>query len=179
VNLSSGHISTEPLPEQALRLLLGGKGLGAYYLFNEQAPGVDPLAPDNNLIFNVGPLTGTTAPTAGRFGSTPKSPATNTYSDAYCGGYFGQTLKYAGYDALIVQGAASEPVSIVIDNDQWKFDRRASCGAQRSPPPPSACGMTSGATGNRSSSGRRVRNRRTSPASSTIRARWRAAVWAR
>ena len=118
VNLSSGHISTEPLPEAALRPLLGGKGLGAYYLFNEQAPGVDPLSPENNLIFNVGPLTGTTAPTAGRFGSTTKSPATNTYSDAYCGGYFGQTLKYAGYDAVIVQGAASEPVSIVIDNDR-------------------------------------------------------------
>ena len=111
VNLSSGRISTEPLPEPALRLLLGGKGLGAYYLFNEQAPGVEALSPDNNLIFNVGPLTGTTAPTAGRFGSTTKSPATGTYSDAYCGGYFGQTLKYAGYDALIVQGAASEPVS--------------------------------------------------------------------
>ena len=118
VNLSSGHISTEPLPEQILRPLLGGKGLGAYYLLNEQAPGVDPLSPENNLIFNVGPLTGTTAPTAGRFGSTTKSPATNTYSDAYCGGYFGQTMKYAGYDAIIVQGAASEPVSIEIDNDR-------------------------------------------------------------
>jgi aldehyde:ferredoxin oxidoreductase len=88
VNLSSGHISTEPLPEPALRLLLGGKGLGAYYLFNEQAPGVEALSPENNLIFSVGPLTGTTAPTAGRFGSTTKSPATGTYSDAYCGGYF-------------------------------------------------------------------------------------------
>jgi aldehyde:ferredoxin oxidoreductase len=118
INLSSGHISTEPLPEQALRLLLGGKGLGAYYLFNEQAPGVDALSPENKLIFNVGPLTGTTAPTAGRFGSTTKSPATGTYSDAYCGGYFGQTLKYAGYDAIIVEGAASEPVLIAIDNDR-------------------------------------------------------------
>jgi aldehyde:ferredoxin oxidoreductase len=118
VNLSSGHISAEPLPEQILRPLLGGKGLGAYYLFSEQVPGVGALSPENNLIFNVGPLTGTTAPTAGRFGSTTKSPATNTYSDAYCGGYFGQMLKYAGYDALIVQGAAGEPVSIVIDNDR-------------------------------------------------------------
>ncbi len=118
IDLSSGHISTEPLPEKALRLLLGGKGLGAYYLINEQAPGVDPLSPDNKLILNVGPLTGTTAPTAGRFGSTTKSPATGTYSDAYCGGYFGQTMKYAGYDAVIVEGAASEPVSIEIDNDR-------------------------------------------------------------
>ena len=118
VNLNSGRISTEPLPEVALRPLLGGKGLGAYYLLKEQPAGVQPLSPDNKLIFNVGPLTGTTAPTAGRFGSTTKSPSTNTYSDAYCGGYFGQTMKYAGYDAIIVDGAASEPVSIAIDNDR-------------------------------------------------------------
>jgi aldehyde:ferredoxin oxidoreductase len=118
IDLSSGSILTEPLPEAALRPLLGGKGLGAYYLLKEQPAGVEPLSPGNKLIFNVGPLTGTTAPTAGRFGSTTKSPATNTYSDAYCGGYFGQTMKYAGYDAIIVEGAASEPVSIVIDNDR-------------------------------------------------------------
>ena len=89
IDLSSGQISTEPLPEEVLRLLLGGKGLGAYYLLKEQPPGVAALSPDNKLILNVGPLTGTTAPTAGRFGSTTKSPATGTYSDAYCGGYFG------------------------------------------------------------------------------------------
>jgi aldehyde:ferredoxin oxidoreductase len=118
IDLNTGRISTEALPEAALRPLLGGKGLGAYLLVNEQQPGVEALSPDNNLIFNVGPLTGTTAPTAGRFGSTTKSPATNTYSDAYCGGYFGQTMKYAGYDAIIVQGAASEPVTIEIDNDR-------------------------------------------------------------
>lgn len=118
IDLNSGHISTEPLPEKALRLLLGGKGLGAYYLLKEQPAGVEPLSPDNRLIFNVGPLTGTTVPTAGRFGSTTKSPATGTYSDAYCGGYFGQTMKYAGYDAIIVEGAANEPVSIAIDNDR-------------------------------------------------------------
>jgi aldehyde:ferredoxin oxidoreductase len=65
---------------------------------------------------DVGPLTGTTAPTGGRLGSTTKSPATGTYSDAYCGGFIGQALKYAGYDAVILQGAAPEPVLLVIDD---------------------------------------------------------------
>jgi aldehyde:ferredoxin oxidoreductase len=116
VDLSTGRITTEPLPERAMPLLLGGKGLGAYLLLTEQRPGVDPLSPENRLIMNVGPLTGTTAPTAGRFGSTTKSPATGTYSDSYCGGYFGQTLKYAGYDAVILQGAAPEPVMLVVDD---------------------------------------------------------------
>ncbi len=116
VDLTSGSITTEPLPEPVMPLLLGGKGLGAYLLLTEQRRGVPPLSPENRLILNVGPLTGTTAPTAGRFGSTTKSPATGTYSDSYCGGYFGQMLKYAGYDAVILQGAASAPVMLVVDD---------------------------------------------------------------
>jgi aldehyde:ferredoxin oxidoreductase len=102
-------------------LLLGGKGLGAWLLYNEQGAYVDPLGPENQLIFHTGPLTGTTAPTAGRFGVTTKSPATGTYFDAYCGGYWGQMLKYAGYDALVVTGAAQTPSLIVIDDDQVKI----------------------------------------------------------
>ena len=118
VDLSSGRFSKEPLPEAALLPLLGGKGLGAYLLLNELPAGIEPLSPENKLILNVGPLTGTTAPTAGRLGSTTKSPATRTYSDAYCGGYFGNTMKYAGYDAIILEGAADEPVLLVIDDDR-------------------------------------------------------------
>jgi aldehyde:ferredoxin oxidoreductase len=97
-------------------LVLGGKGLGAWLLYQEGNPGVDPLSPENLLIFHNGPLTGTTAPTAGRFGCTTISPATKTYSDAYCGGYWGQMLKYAGYDALVLSGAAEEPTLLVIDD---------------------------------------------------------------
>jgi aldehyde:ferredoxin oxidoreductase len=118
VDLSTGGISTTPLPAEAMPLILGGKGLGAWLLYHEQAPGVEPLAPANHLIFHNGPLTGTTAPTAGRFGCTTRSPATAAYCDSYCGGYWGQMLKYAGYDALVLSGAASEPVMLVIDNDQ-------------------------------------------------------------
>jgi len=119
VDLTTGAITRQSLPgEETMRLLLGGKGLGAYLLYKEQPAGIDPLSQQNHLILNVGPLTGTTSPTAGRLGSTTKSPATKTYSDAYCGGYFGQTMKYAGYDAIILQGAASEPVMLVIDNDR-------------------------------------------------------------
>ncbi len=118
VDLTTGQITAEALPEQVMPLLLGGKGLGAYLMLREQRPGVAPLAPQNRLILNVGPLTGTPAPTSGRFGSTTKSPATGTYSDSYCGGYFGQMMKYAGYDGVILQGAAPEPVMLVIDNGQ-------------------------------------------------------------
>ncbi len=117
VDLTSGQITTTPLPADMMPLLLGGKGLGAWLLYTEQAAGTDPLSPDNMLIFHNGPLTGTTAPTAGRFGVTTRSPATGTYFDAYSGGYWGQMLKYAGYDALVITGAAKTPVVLVIDND--------------------------------------------------------------
>lgn len=117
VNLSTGSITTSPLPTKAMPLILGGKGLGAWLLCTEQTAGVDPLSAENHLIFHTGPLTGTTAPTAGRFGLTTKSPATGTYFDTYCGGYWGNMLKYAGYDALVITGAAQKPVMLVIEED--------------------------------------------------------------
>lgn len=115
VDLTSGSIETTPLPAEVMPLLLGGKGLGAWLLYTEQPAGVDPLSPENHMIFHTGPLTGTTAPTAGRFGLTTKSPATGTYFDAYCGGYWGNMFKYAGYDALVVTGASETPCMLVID----------------------------------------------------------------
>ncbi|HEX9090472.1 MAG TPA: aldehyde ferredoxin oxidoreductase N-terminal domain-containing protein, partial [Anaerolineales bacterium] len=118
VNLSTGSIETTALPAEVMPLILGGKGLGAWLLYTEQPAGVHPLSPENLMIFHTGPLTGTTAPTAGRFGLTTKSPATGTYFDAYCGGYWGNMLKYAGYDALVVTGSAKNPVMLVIDGAQ-------------------------------------------------------------
>jgi aldehyde:ferredoxin oxidoreductase len=118
IDLSTGSIETTPLPAEVMPLILGGKGLGAWLLYTEQPAGVDPLSPENHLIFHTGPLTGTTAPTAGRFGLTTRSPATGTYFDAYCGGYWGNVFKYAGYDALVITGAASTPVMLVIDGNR-------------------------------------------------------------
>jgi len=118
VDLTSGVVETTRLPADVMPLILGGKGLGAWLLYHEQPAGVEPLSPENHLIFHNGPLTGTSAPTAGRFGCTTRSPATGTYSDSYCGGYWGQMLKYAGYDALVLSGSTSEPVLLVISDDQ-------------------------------------------------------------
>lgn len=118
VELTNSNIETTPLPAEAMPLILGGKGLGAWLLYHEQSAGVDPLSPDNHLIFHNGPLTGTSAPTAGRFGVTTRSPATGTYCDSYCGGYWGQMLKYAGYDALVLRGSAPGPSILLIDGDQ-------------------------------------------------------------
>lgn len=118
VDLTHGTVEKTPLPADAMPLVLGGKGLGAWLLYQEQPAGVPPLAPENRLILHVGPLTGTSAPTAGRFGCTTRSPATGAYCDNYSGGYWGAALKYAGYDALVVHGQAAEPTVLVIDDQQ-------------------------------------------------------------
>ena len=117
VNLTNRRCTTERLDPDITKLLLGGKGLGAYYLYKESVPHADPLSPENPFILVVGPLTGTSAPTSGRFGIVTKSPATHTFLDSYCGGFFGQTMKFAGYDAIIVEGASDNPLTLVIDND--------------------------------------------------------------
>jgi aldehyde:ferredoxin oxidoreductase len=115
VDLSTGQIQVEPLDEGLARSYLGGRGLGARLLFAEVGPKVQPLSPENRLIFATGPLTGTRAQTSGRFSVTTKSPLTGTILDANSGGTWGVTLKRAGFDALIVQGSSERPVCLTID----------------------------------------------------------------
>jgi aldehyde:ferredoxin oxidoreductase len=126
VDLTTGKIEVTQLPQEVMPLILGGKGLGAWLFYTEGPARVKPLSPENRLIFHNGPLTGTTAPTAGRFGCTTRSPATGAYLDCYCGGYWGNMLKYAGYDALVVTGAAAEPVLLSIDGSQVEIRPAAS-----------------------------------------------------
>jgi len=120
VNLSDESSKVESLPEDIFFYLLGGKGLGIYLLAH-QPPKIDPFSRENQLIFVTGPLTGTIAPTAGRFGVVTKSPATNGFLDSYCGGFLGPEIKRAGYDAIIFQGKAESPVVVNINNDNIEF----------------------------------------------------------
>lgn len=118
IDLSSGTIRTSPLDMQMARLFLGGRGLGGRMLWDMVGPEVDPLAPENVLIFATGPLTATGAPTTNRFSVSTKSPLTGTILDANSGGRWGMFLKRAGYDALIIRGQAERPVWIEIDGER-------------------------------------------------------------
>jgi len=122
IDLTRQSVLSEKLDENVMQHFLGGKGLGTYLLYRGLKAHTAPLSPDNMLILAVGPLTGTNAPTSGRFCVMCKSPATGTISDAYCGGFFGSTLKYAGYDAIVISGAASSPIKIIIDNDNVSLE---------------------------------------------------------
>ncbi|MFH1331296.1 MAG: aldehyde ferredoxin oxidoreductase family protein [Actinomycetota bacterium] len=118
VDLTSGSVTSEPLDPALAHAYIGGRGLNARILYDEVGVGVDPLGPGNKLILGVGPCSGTPVPGSQRFTVSMKSPATGLYADSNCGGSFGATLKYAGYDVLIVEGASPEPVYLWIDDDR-------------------------------------------------------------
>ncbi len=116
VNLTTGEITPEDVPEEMYRSLLGGYGLGSRLLFDRIPAGADPLGPDNVLGFFPGLLTGT--PLFGqRFQVVAKSPKNGGWGDANCGGDFGPHLKFTGYDGLLVYGRAEKPVYIFINDD--------------------------------------------------------------
>ncbi|HSW35160.1 MAG TPA: aldehyde ferredoxin oxidoreductase family protein [Candidatus Limnocylindrales bacterium] len=118
INLSTGKATTEPLNERWAHDYLGGKGLSIKYLFEELAPGIDPLSPDNKLVLMTGPTTGTIVPNSGKLAVAAKSPATGTILDCSIGGRFAPELKYAGYDAAIIEGKSKVPVYLVVEDDK-------------------------------------------------------------
>ncbi len=120
VNLSNRTISAEDIDGRFCRKYLGGAGFVNYFLLKELAPGVDPLSPDNKLVFAAGPLTGLSLPGSGRHCVGGKSPLTGGIAKAEAGEFWGAELKRAGFDAVIVEGKADRPVYL------WVHDGEAS-----------------------------------------------------
>jgi len=121
INLSEQTAKEEELPLQVAQDFIGGAGFGIKYLFDEVKGGADPLGPENKLIFVSGPLSGTSVPCASRMAVTAKSPLTGAVGMALTGGYFPVELKFAGYDALIVEGKAAAPTYVWIKNGDVRF----------------------------------------------------------
>ena len=114
VNLTDRQVSIEEPDDLFYRRYLGGAGFVSYYLLKELKPGIDPLSPDNILIFALGPLTGTPVPGGSRNCIGAKSPLSGGIAKSEVGGYFGYELKRAGFDTLIVEGRADRPVYLWI-----------------------------------------------------------------
>ncbi|HED24628.1 MAG TPA: ABC transporter ATP-binding protein [Firmicutes bacterium] len=121
VNLTDKSSKEEKTDEQLTREYIGGAGFGIKYLFDEVPAGADPLGLENKLIFAPGPFTGTNVPCASRIAVTAKSPLTGAVGMALSGGDFPAELKFAGYDALIIEGKASEPLILWIKDGEVKF----------------------------------------------------------
>ncbi|MCL2497021.1 MAG: aldehyde ferredoxin oxidoreductase family protein [Symbiobacteriaceae bacterium] len=125
INLSDKSHRLDCRDEEFYRTWIGGRGMGAKIIYDEVPVDTDPLGPENLLYMSGGPLSGVYAPATGKTSFVCKSPATGGYGDSNVGGHIGPELKYAGYDALIFEGAAAEPTVVVIDDDKITFQSAA------------------------------------------------------
>ena len=114
VNLTTGKIWKEKMDEATRRSYVGGRGFAAKVLFEELEPGIDPLGPENKLVVAVGPTTGARFPGNARYGIFAKSPLTGIWGEGHAAGYFGPELKFAGFDAIIIEGASKDPVYLFV-----------------------------------------------------------------
>ncbi len=118
VNLSENAIAEKPVSQEMKDTFTGGRGFGLWLLWNGTKPGVKWDDPENELCIACGPLGGTTLfPGSGKSIAVTISPVTGSVVDSNVGGYFGPFLKFAGWDAIEIQGKADEDVVIVIDGD--------------------------------------------------------------
>jgi aldehyde:ferredoxin oxidoreductase len=121
VDLNSRSTRVEEPDEIFYRLYVGGGLLGVYYLLKETQPGIDPLSPDNLLIFSNSVIAGYPAAGLVRYIVTAKSPLTDGIGETRCEGRWAVSLKKSGYDAIILHGAAESPAGLMIDGGQISF----------------------------------------------------------
>ncbi|HLE30199.1 MAG TPA: aldehyde ferredoxin oxidoreductase N-terminal domain-containing protein, partial [Anaerolineales bacterium] len=120
VDLTHGKVTYEPLHQDDLRKYIGGRGLGAKYVF-DNGPDVEPLSPKNILVFMTGPLSGTDVNLSGRIAVCAKSPLTGTITDSHHGGWSGSRLKWAGLDGLVFSGKAEKPMYALVSDGEVKL----------------------------------------------------------
>jgi aldehyde:ferredoxin oxidoreductase len=121
INLKKKEFQEEAIPDSVYETCLGGKGLGIHLLMKETPSGVDPLSPQNKLIFCLGPATDSQIYGSCRHGLFTKSPLTGGFSESYSGGKLAEPMSRCGYDAFIIEDAAIEPIWIEISNRKVLF----------------------------------------------------------
>ena len=121
VNLSTGEVNSMPTDMQVARDFIGGRGFGIKHLYDELSPGIDPLGEDNKLILLTGVLAGTSALATSRWLALTKSPLTGCFARSSAGGDFGAWLKFAGYDYIIIEGKAEEPVYLYLSTESCQI----------------------------------------------------------
>lgn len=111
----------EDIPEELYRQYLGGKGIGTHLLMERSPAGVDPLSPENPLIFSLGPITDTKIWGGCRFGVHTKSPQTGFYAESYSGGKLAEKMSRTGFDFFMIIGASTAPVYLEISENGGRF----------------------------------------------------------
>ena len=116
VDLTNNKVWVQEYSPEVAKNFIGGRGLAAWILWNE-AKNVDPLGPENKLVFASGPFNGLPTPSGGKMVIAAKSPLTGGYGDGNLGTMATVHLRKAGYDALVVEGKAKKPVYLYIEDD--------------------------------------------------------------
>jgi aldehyde:ferredoxin oxidoreductase len=118
VDLTKEEIKREIIAGEDVKNYLGGRGLASKILYDEIDPKVDPLSPENKLIYATGLLTGTAASTGGRYMVVTKGPLTGTIASSNSGGFFGAELRFSGNDIIIFEGKAKRPLYLSIKGEE-------------------------------------------------------------
>jgi aldehyde:ferredoxin oxidoreductase len=118
VDLTNGTLEVEEPGEAFFRKYMGGSALGMYYLLKNTPPGADPLGPENTLVLSLSVLTGAPVSGQSRMTATAKSPLTGAAGDAQCGGFWPAECKFSGFDAIVIQGKADEPVYLWLHDGE-------------------------------------------------------------
>ncbi len=115
VNLSNHVIQEIPLDVEIASKFLGGSGYASRLLYDLLNLDAEPLGPENMLLFMTGPLTGTLAPSTGRHVVCGKSPITGLWGESHCGGHFGERIRAAGFDGILIKGVSKIPVLLEVN----------------------------------------------------------------
>ena len=121
IDVGSRSYSIDPVAPEVLEACLGGKGLATRLLLDRNPAGVDPLGPDNRLIFATGPLCGGSAWGTSRYGVFTKSPQTGFYAESYSGGRTPEAIDSAGFDAVVITGASPTPLALTVHPEGCEF----------------------------------------------------------
>jgi aldehyde:ferredoxin oxidoreductase len=121
IDLTDEKFDLVSLNDEILLTYLGGKGLASYLLYSINPPGVDPLSPDNCLIFATGPITNSRIWGSSRYGVFTKSPQTGFYSESYAGGKVPEAIDSSGFDAIVVTGKSKRPTVVLVQPDGAEF----------------------------------------------------------
>lgn len=121
IDVTQSAYKEKKLGDETLKRTLGGKGLGTHLLLENNPPKVDPLSPENRLIFTIGPTAGTAIWGSCRYGVFTKSPQTGYFSESYSGGTVATRMAQTGYDGVVIHGASTKPVWIEICDQQIVF----------------------------------------------------------
>jgi len=113
-DLSECKITKEPLRKDMAKSYIGCTGYAVRILWEELKPGIDPLGPENKVVFSTGPLTGTLCPGSGSYEICFKSPLTGIWAEARSGGVFGPKMKFSGFDFIVLEGKSEEPVYLWV-----------------------------------------------------------------